>query len=50
MLLRLLVKELDKVKNCFSGAGAAGQAIARLLIKMRVLIKWKIRRGQDFNV
>ncbi len=33
--LKVVGKELDKVRIVFSGAGAAGQAIARLLIKMR---------------
>lgn len=36
--MKVTGKELDKVKIVFSGAGAAGQAIARLLIKMRELI------------
>ncbi len=36
--MKVAGKELDKVKIVFSGAGAAGQAIARLLIKMRELI------------
>lgn len=36
--MKVAGKELDKVKIVFSGAGAAGQAIAKLLIKMRELI------------
>lgn len=44
--MKVTDKELDKVKVVFSGAGAAGQAIARLLIKMREVIN-PLKPGGD---
>ncbi len=43
--LKTADKELDKVRIVFSGAGAAGQAICKLLIKMREYLNPKKRGG-----
>jgi len=43
--LKVAGKELDRVKIVFSGAGAAGQAIAKLLIKMREVLNSKKQGG-----
>ncbi len=43
--LKVVDKDLVQVKIVFSGAGAAGQAIARLLIKMREILNPEKRGG-----